>query len=219
MRLLPSTPTFSINSLALISLILPYGTHALWPQPRSLHTGQSALRLAPSFIITVEVPNAPADLLAAVERTRWRLATDKLTRLDPTRGAADRPAVESSNSLPELVLRLEGDGAPEWPVKCIADEARAPLGTREEYYSLGVPADGSKAVLSAASTLGLFRGLNTFTQLWYSSDDGGDGADGGGGSAVYMLTAPVMIQDWPAYVRSYSCVVGEMMADLALGRG
>ena len=149
------------------------------------------------------------------------MATDKLARLDPTRGAADRPAVDGANSLPELVLRLEGDGAPERPVKCIADEAREPLGTREEYYSLGVPADGSKAVLSAASTLGLFRGLNTFAQLWYSWDDGagaGD-ADGGGGSTVYMLMAPVMIQDWPAYVRSYKyCFVALVRRWLTLER-
>jgi len=208
MRLLPSIPTLTSRSPTLITLVLllalPHGTHALWPQPRSLHTGQSALRLAPSFTITVAVPNAPADLLAAVERTRWRLATDKLARLDPTRGAADRPAVQRAHALTALVLRLEGDGAPERPVKGIAEEARAPLGTREEHYSLGVPDDGSKAVLSAASTLGLFRGLNTFAQLWYSCDDGGVGVDVDvdvGGSTVYMLTAPVMIQDWPAYVR------------------
>ena len=212
MRLLPSIPTLSFHhSLTLITpiiilLILPHGTHALWPQPRSLQTGQSALRLAPSFNITVDVPNAPADLLAAVERTRWRLATDKLARLDPTRGAADRPAISGANSLPGLVLRLEGDGAPERPMKRIAEEARAPLGTRDESYSLGVPDGGSEAVLSAASTLGLFRGLNTFAQLWYYCDDECDGADAdggadGGGSTVYMLTAPVMIQDWPAYVR------------------
>jgi hexosaminidase len=114
------------------------------------------------------------------------------------------------------VLRLEGDGEPEWPVKCIADEARAPLGSREEGYELGVPDDGSVAVLSALSTLGLFRGLNTFAQLWYSLDeDDGGGGGGGDGSTVYMLTAPVMIQDWPAYVRfSYGFLwPGEMMAD------
>ena len=201
MRLLRTIPTLSFHSLTLLLLLvlLPHGTHALWPQPRSLNSGQSALRLAPSFTITVAVPNAPVDLLAAVERTRWRLATDKLARLDPTRGAADRPAVSSANALPALVLRLEGDGAPERPVRRIAEEAGAPLGTREESYSLGVPDDGNQAVLSAPTTLGLFRGLNTFAQLWYSCDGGVDG----GGSMVYMLTAPVMIQDWPAYVRSF----------------
>jgi hexosaminidase len=200
MRLLRTIPTLSFHSLTLtLVLLLPHGTHALWPQPRSLNSGQSALRLAPSFTITVAVPNAPADLLAAVERTRWRLATDKLARLDPSRGAADRPAVSSANALPALVLRLEGDGAPEQPVKPIAEEATAPLGTREERYSLGVPDDGNQAVLSAPTTLGLFRGLNTFAQLWYSCDGGIDGD----GSTVYMLTAPVMIQDWPAYVRSF----------------
>ena len=217
MRLLRSIPTLSFYSLTLITLLLvflPHGTHALWPQPHLLSSGQSALRLAPSFTITVAVPNAPADLLAAVERTRLRLATDQLARLDPTRGAADLPAVSSANALPALVLRLEGDGAPELPVRPIAEEARAPIGTRKESYSLGVPDDGNQAVLSALTTLGLFRGLNTFAQLWYSADGGVDG----GGETVYMLTAPVMIRDRPAYVRSFVRCFW-LVRWLTLGRG
>ena len=54
-----------------------------------------------------------------------------------------------------------------------------------------MPADGSSAILIANSTLGLFRGLTTFEQLWYYFD--GD---------IYTLEAPVQISDAPAYVRS-----------------
>jgi hexosaminidase len=78
----------------------------------------------------------------------------------------------------------------------IAVEARMPLGMRDEAYSLSVPADGSPAVLSANSTLGLFRGLNAFSQLWFTVQ-----------RTVYMLGAPVDIQDSPAYVRSRGPVV------------
>jgi len=237
-RLHPSNPTETpfFHSLTLFAflvlLITPHSTHALWPQPRSLQNGTSALRLAPSesFTITVAVPNAPADLLAAAQRTRARLFTDKLARLEPTHGAADVRALSNANSnvLPGLTLRLEGDGAPEWGVRRVAEEACAPLEGRQarEGYSLEVPADGSGAVLSAASTLGLFRGLNTFAQLWYyyrcaDGIGGGDYArgegedaplgagagacgDGDGSSSsemVYTLMAPVMIEDSPAYVR------------------
>jgi hypothetical protein len=73
---------------------------------------------------------------------------------------------------------------------------------------LNVPADGTGAVLSAASTLGLFRGLNTFAQLWYTYDYGKEALDQDGKNrdgngvvpVVYTLSAPVAIQDSPAYV-------------------
>ena len=59
-------------------------------------------------------------------------------------------------------------------------------------------------MLGARSTLGLFRGLNTFAQLWFSYRCGGGGAldrDGEGGVVlVYTLSAPVAIKDSPAYV-------------------
>ena len=66
---------------------------------------------------------------------------------------------------------------------------------------LDVPDDGTEAVLGAASTLGLFRGLNTFAQLWYAYDHGEEALDlGDGVVVVYTLSAPVAIQDSPAYV-------------------
>jgi hexosaminidase len=97
-------------------------------------------------------------------------------------------------------LRLldEKDGARE-----IAVEARDKIGEREEGYWLDVPGDGSGAVLRANSTLGLFRGLNTFAQLWWSYDYRDDALDHDGdrdGVVVYTLSAPVAIQDSPAYV-------------------
>lgn len=218
MRLvLPSISTLTLH--ALLVLLFPHAANALWPQPRSLQTGSTTLRLSPSsFTITLaEFPHPPPeDLLEAVHRTHAHLASDKLARLDVSRGAADiscrgaaddgGPVVSSRAdadvALPRLRLRLslDGDYGPgAASVRSIAGEARAPLGLRDEGYNLTVPVDGSEAVLSAASALGLFRGLNTFAQLWYYYDDGGDG--GGCGPMVYMLTAPVMIEDWPAYVR------------------
>jgi hypothetical protein len=79
-----------------------------------------------------------------------------------------------------------------------------PLAQRDEAYNLSVPADGSGAVLSARTTLGLFRGLNTFTQLWYYYAGDGDDAGACAGAVVYTLSAPVAIQDSPAYVRLQS---------------
>ncbi|KAI9442927.1 N-acetylhexosaminidase [Lactarius indigo] len=175
----------SITVLLCAMLLLPDATQALWPQPRNLQTGSSALRLDASFSIHVAVPNAPKDLLAAVDRTRALISSDKLGRLVVGRGADDIPMVQSAKVLPGLTLHL---GSTSGEPRPIATEATLPLGTRDEAYSLIVPADGNAAVLSANSTLGLFRGLTTFAQLWYTAS-----------GTVYTLGAPVAIQDSPAY--------------------
>jgi hypothetical protein len=74
--------------------------------------------------------------------------------------------------------------------KSIAADARALLGTRDESYILDVPSDGSPATLSANSTLGLYRGLTTFSQIWYTHN-----------SNIYTVEAPISISDSPAFVR------------------
>jgi hexosaminidase len=73
-------------------------------------------------------------------------------------------------------------------VRSISDEATDVLESRDEAYTLTVPSDGSVATLEANSTLGLFRGLTTFGQLWYEYD-----------GVTYTLEAPIQIHDAPAY--------------------
>ena len=198
----------SLLTLLLLSL---QGTHALWPQPSKLQTGTSALRLAPNttFKITTDVPNPPADLLAAVQRTHVYLFTDNTARLVPSHGAEDLPTLSHAKVVPGLTLRLEARGEGEGTAivsREIALEARTYILDRQEEYTLNVPVDGTEAVLSATSTLGLFRGLNTFAQLWYTYDYGKEVVDRDGDGknhermVVYTLSAPVAIQDSPAYV-------------------
>ncbi|KAI0299509.1 N-acetylhexosaminidase [Russula brevipes] len=190
-----SPTTLLFLSLFLLHL-LPNRALALWPQPRSFHQDETALRLAPSFTITVAIHNAPEDLHAAVQRTHSYLRRDRLMRLTPTRGAEDAPVIAAAPELPGLLLRLEGDPT---RARSVAAEARAPLAQRDEAYNLSVPADGSGAVLCARTALGLFRGLNTFTQLWYYYEGDGDDAGADAGAVAYTLSAPVGIQDSPAY--------------------
>ncbi|KAH9955283.1 N-acetylhexosaminidase [Lactifluus volemus] len=137
----------------------------------------SVLCLAPSnsFTISVdEVPDAPEDLIAAAQRTHAQLFSDDLGRLVLGRGIDDLEAIS--------------DGAPSLRRLPIEVEARMPIGTRDEGYSLVVPTDRSHAVLKANSTIGLFRGLNTFSQLWLTVQ-----------GTIYTIGAPVEIQDSPAY--------------------
>ncbi|KAJ7119861.1 N-acetylhexosaminidase [Mycena epipterygia] len=173
-------------SLFALSALLP-SAFALWPLPTGLTTGTTALRLAKGFDIKIAVPNAPSDLVAAVSRAKGYLANDKLQALVIDRGASSASAIARAKSLPSLTLSL--NAAPKGgSLQSISAEAVAPIGSRSEGYTLTVPADGSGAVLKANSTLGLFRGLATFGQLWYDWE-----------GATYSLSAPIQISDAPAY--------------------
>lgn len=106
-------------------------------------------------------------------------------RLVVGRGASDNTAIQGAQSISSLTVSLvQGK-----PVNSIASESVKEITSRSESYILSVPSDGSSASLTANSTLGLFRGLTTFGQLWYYY--GGD---------IYTLEAPVEITDTPAYV-------------------
>lgn len=164
---------------------------ALWPQPRSLETGSTPLRLAGGFDISFSnsIKKVPDDLRSAVKTAKGYLHKDNLERLVVGRGSADAKTVAKAKTLSKLVLSLESGAT----ANTITSEAQKAPEARDEAYTLTVPEDGSAASISANSTLGLFRGLTTFTQLFYST----------GAGTTYLLDAPVSIQDSPAYVRLF----------------
>ncbi|KAI0927724.1 hypothetical protein AcV5_008183 [Taiwanofungus camphoratus] len=163
-----------------------HSADALWPLPRSLEEGTTALRLSGVFHIAIspDIHNPPQDLWDAIGRTQQYLFTDNLGRLVVGRGASDVSAFEQASYLSELTLSL----APGSTVLSITEEAQKPLEQRDEAYNLTVPSDGSAATITATSTLGLFRGLTTFGQLWYEYD-----------GTIYAVNTPVTIEDYPAY--------------------
>ncbi|KAK7023082.1 beta-hexosaminidase [Favolaschia claudopus] len=168
-----------------ILLALIPQTLALWPIPRTLQTGSTFLVLSSQFNINVNVPNPPQDLLDAVSQTKDFLATDKLQRLVIGRGAADAGALKTAKTLPSLTVTMQSNQ----PVLPIAAESVKDIGTRSEGYTLSIPNDGRPAVLSANSTLGLFRGLTTFSQFWYDLN-----------GVTYTNVSPVsIVKDVPAY--------------------
>ncbi|KII91062.1 glycoside hydrolase family 20 protein [Plicaturopsis crispa FD-325 SS-3] len=170
--------------LALIVLLSVQSSQGLWPIPRSLQTGSTALKLACDFDIQVNIDNPPPDLSDAVSQAKTYLWTDGLQRLVVGRGASDNATIQNARSISSLRLSLT-DGT---SVKSIAEEAVVEINNRSESYSLNIPDDGSSASITANSTLGLFRGLTTFTQLWYTFN-----------GQIYTLEAPVDIDDSPAY--------------------
>ncbi|THU82938.1 N-acetylhexosaminidase [Dendrothele bispora CBS 962.96] len=171
----------------LTALSLAGSAFALWPLPKQLSTGSTTLKLADEFDITLDgIDGAPQDLLDAVNRTKDMINNDKLQRLVPDRGASDADAVSSAPALSGLALSFDSGFSGD--VRSLSDEATDDLESRVEGYSLTVPADGSQATLKANSTLGLFRGLTTFSQLWYELN-----------GTTYSVEAPIEITDEPAY--------------------
>ncbi|TBU58065.1 beta-hexosaminidase [Dichomitus squalens] len=168
----------------LLALAPAAGVFGLWPQPRSLETGSTALKLASDFDIHVSVQHPPSDLSDAVSRTKSFLQNDKLGRLVVGRGSSDSSALKTAKSLKTLQLSLSKGAT----VRSITEESRLALGTRSEEYILDIPADGSTATLTANSTLGLLRGLTTFSQLFYEWS-----------GQIYTVEAPISITDAPAY--------------------
>ena len=181
---------FQVLSFCAIACRYTPGALALWPMPRSLQTGNTSLLLSPSFSIDIQISDIPEDLTQAVARTRSYLKNDKLGRLVVGRGAPDLALLHGAKELQSLQLTLSRNTV---KARSISSEAIAPLGSRSEEYSLIIPSTGSAATLVANSTLGLFRGLTTFEQLWYTA-----------GEATYTLEAPINIVDSPAFVRRIS---------------
>jgi hexosaminidase len=161
---------------------------ALWPMPRTLQAGTTLVKLSPAFKIDVGVAKPPQDLLDAVSRTTTRLRTDNLQRLVVGRASADSAALTHAPSITKLTLTLTPAGA--GAVKSIMTEATKDIAERSESYSLTLPSNGGAASIVANSTLGLFRGLTTFEQLWYADASGNP----------YAYQAPLTISnDSPAF--------------------
>jgi hexosaminidase len=151
--------------------------------------GDISLKLATEFTIVSLLSTLPEDLRDAIHDTESRLKTDKFQRLVVGRGVTDAASVQNAAQLHVLELSLAPHAH---PARSISAEATSSIALRSEAYELSIPHDGSSARLSANSTLGLFRGLTTFSQLWYTY-----------GSSKYFLDAPIHIKDSPAFVSKF----------------
>jgi hexosaminidase len=174
--------------LSILTLLLfAASTLALWPMPASFQTGNSTLLLDKSFQIQFHGGSPPSDLKEAISTTTGYLRNDKLGRLVVGRGASDASFFKSAKSLKHLVLSLASDKA-----NSVSFESTKEITTRDESYELIIPSDGSDATLKANTSLGLFRGLTSFTQLWYTYQ-----------GTIYAIETPIDIKDAPAYVCHY----------------
>ena len=191
----------------LLRLLLPLSVAcasacAIWPEPQTIQSGSSPLKIHSDFSISLTIPSksAPADLHAAISRTQSYLKTDKLGRLTPDRGASDAAVLADAPSVRSLVLELADyeESEESAPIASISEESQRRLEDRDEAYTLIVPSSGEEARARATSTLGLLRALSTFEQIWSAAND-----------EIYTLEAPYTIIDEPAYVsRLHPCWAG-----------
>lgn len=107
--------------LALILLAYIATVSALWPLPKSLRTGSSAILLSPNF--DIKLPSSyPKDLHDAVQRTKEYLKTDKLERLVVGRGELDTAAIKGAKHLSTLSLSLASTASNQ--ARSVAQEAQ-----------------------------------------------------------------------------------------------
>ncbi|KAL8280208.1 hypothetical protein RQP46_007322 [Phenoliferia psychrophenolica] len=177
-------------SLLVLVPLLTSPALALFPAPHNLTAGTTPLKLSPSFEITLGSSfhkRPPSDLAAALKTTGSYLLTDQLEPLIIGRGESLRASVEKASSLHQLELNLVPGGV----VRSLREEADMPYATRDEAYTLSIPSGGSLASISANSTLGLLRGLQTFAQLVYVLPKSNQ--------TRFIQTTPLLIVDKPAF--------------------
>lgn len=179
---------------------------ALWPAPSQYEKGDQYVKLHDSFsITTLGNLKVPGDLRAAMADADKLIKNDKMKALEVELAGIEQAVQSSENVLQTLNLALSTAGGStkrELKTNCrhthhkrelgsIASETNKPYEQRDESYTLEIAADNPVATLTASTALGLLRGLQTFTQLVYTTS--------GDQPTRYIRNAPINIRDKPAY--------------------
>jgi hexosaminidase len=135
----------------------------MFPLPSESRTGASVIGLDDGFVIAWSKAKRPAqDLVNAITKTNRAVLETTHRFLSPDRGASLSRDCTVRLGTMIVVLESEDPGS-------IMSETLKPLRERREAYTLIVPDDGqSPAVIRSTSSLGVFRGLTTFEQLFYA---------------------------------------------------
>ncbi|KAH8841863.1 hypothetical protein MCOR02_003994 [Pyricularia oryzae] len=171
---------------------------ALWPAPRSYSKGKTALFINQQIQVTYNgqpmpymfgyepisidskeiVKGGVSRSLGSIFRRNlipWKLVPkNKIDEFEPPLGG-------KSTSVTSLVITQTSQDQPK-TFKALAGEV-------DESYSLTIDKEG-RAKLSAKSSIGILRGLETFSQLFYQHSTG---------TCWYTPYAPVSIDDAPLY--------------------
>lgn len=180
------------------------------PLPRRFTIGHTVLCLSEQFTIHADPGSdfsLPDDLLRAAARTTESVLATAHQFLSPHHGAEFLPVDGGSfcqDYIRSLVLEYDDKSGASLSVM---ENAVKRVEERNEGYVLRIEASGQTR-LKANSTLGLFRGLSTFEQLFYRLAPVLDqqrhlqpqlGTDAARRSLIYAPFAPYDIEDYPSF--------------------
>lgn len=182
----------ALSIVALILALLAQNVTALWPKPTSLTAGDvEVIRLHPTFRINPPKDCwIPADLLQTIDTTTKHIRNDKLSPLRLDVVSLEAQAAATNQYIKHLNLQVTCSQVKQ----TIANHVKKPLEQWDESYTLDIRPDQHDATISANSTLGLLRGLQTFSQLVFTSSTMPNGKP-----VRYLLNAPRHISDRPAF--------------------
>ncbi|KAL2180307.1 glycoside hydrolase family 20 protein [Thermothelomyces heterothallicus CBS 202.75] len=186
----PSLSSFSV----LLAVLQPVA--AIWPAPQSLTTGSSVLYLNQNIKVTYNGESIPYTygyvpreltskevVQAGISRTLAGIFESKFVPWKlHERGSKWEPDLSQGQQwIKTLEIVQEGKDEPS-TFKPLAGQV-------DESYNLTVSAKG-EAKLAAVSSIGVLRGLETFSQLFYQHS---------AGTFWYTPFAPVSVQDAPKF--------------------
>lgn len=189
--------------------------NAIWPAPTTFNEGQNYLTLSSNLTFIYVKSNSldlwtPShDLVRNVEEIQKYILNDHHQILVPDRGESLRSTIISSPSLKTLKLAL-GSDHPKSHIHSIAYETRKPTSSRDESYTIEIQESCEEAILTAKTSLGFLRGLQSFSQLIYTLPPltvDGDSASNQQQTYAFTLVddrvryirAPIFIEDKPSF--------------------
>ncbi|KAJ5374887.1 Beta-hexosaminidase subunit alpha/beta [Penicillium concentricum] len=172
---------------------------ALWPVPQSFTNGTSTVWIAEDFKVSYNNQDLPRPkagtktiasleiVAAAVQRARESIFASSIVpwKFHP-RNELDKYEPPAAGHSKTYIRRLQITQT----TKDDKSTFKPLAGTVNENYNLTIGTNG-EATISAESSTGVLRALETFTQLFYSHSVKGTG--------VYSNLAPVSISDWPKF--------------------
>ncbi|KAK9899281.1 glycoside hydrolase family 20 protein [Cystobasidium minutum MCA 4210] len=195
-------------TIAILRTLPLQSVYALWPAPSQYQSSDQYVKIHESFSIvprgSFEIPEDLRNAMAAAEK---QLKHDKMVPLEVDLAAIEQVAKATKHTLYSLTLDVKcqntsqpANGSTRNPARhrgkkhdlsSITLDINKPFEGRDESYTLEISLESPVANLTASTALGLLRGLQTFTQLVYTTS--GDQA------TRYIRNAPISIQDEPAY--------------------
>ncbi|KAI9835289.1 MAG: hypothetical protein M1819_002433 [Sarea resinae] len=198
-----------MRSLFILSALLPFAS-ALWPIPVNYTSGSTVLWIAPDVQINYSASNFTASNSVrtnSVTRRNYVRRDNGTTSAGPLVQNAVRRALNTIFTESYVPWKFHprnsafepAPTAPKTYINCINIHTNAsdpvgatkPLaGAVDESYTLSMTETG-QVFISAVSSIGVLRALDTFTQLFYLHSQPGQGP--------YTPLAPVQIADSPKF--------------------